>query len=314
MADIIMAETMDVSEETYKFTIDLIDINSISFNIMNTNTGVKYYLNIKKEDEWFNKNSHKIQNDFSQLYHILNDCVDNNESEFKYDLLEEKDNINFKISMKNKIKFFKLDLEFNLERYISENGLTDDRLNSLEYRFNKLKEEFNKFKGNNIRINNNIIYDGIQGEYKIYNECNNLVYKGGMKNGKRDGEGVQYCPDSGQIIYSGNFKDGYYHGKGILKETSCRGVASCHHKKASFNKGLLNGHVEHYILHRNIEEFKQQDSESYNGFIYGDLYYHQKNGSRVETHIQKQHDKVTTKHTNIAILDNPYVINDNQNN
>ena len=104
---------------------------------MNTNTGIKYYLNIEKEDEWFNKNSHKIQNDFSQLYHILNDCVNNNDSEFKYDLLEEKGNINFKISMKKETKFFKLDLQFNLERHISENGLIDDRLNSLEYRFNK---------------------------------------------------------------------------------------------------------------------------------------------------------------------------------
>jgi hypothetical protein len=167
MADIIMAETMDVSEETYKFTIDLIDINTISFNIMNTKTGIKYNLNIKKEDKWFNENSHKIQNDFSQLYHILNDCVDNSESEFKYGLLEEKDNINFKISMKKETKFFKLDLEFNLERHISENGLTDDRLNSLEYQFNKLKEE-------KLNIQSNIIIDSLK---KRINELEEKVTK-----------------------------------------------------------------------------------------------------------------------------------------
>ena len=45
MADIIMAESIDVSEKTYKFTIDLIDINTISFNIMNTDTGIR---NIKR--------------------------------------------------------------------------------------------------------------------------------------------------------------------------------------------------------------------------------------------------------------------------
>jgi len=91
MTDIIMAESIDVSEKTYKFTIDLIDINTISFNIMNTDTGINYKLNIKKDDEWCNGNLYKIQNDFGQLYQILNDCVDNDDSEFKYDLSEEKD-------------------------------------------------------------------------------------------------------------------------------------------------------------------------------------------------------------------------------
>ena len=141
MADIIMAESIDVSEKTYKFTIDLIDINTISFNIMNTDTGVNYKLYIKKDDEWCKENLYKIQNDFSQLYQILNDCVNNDRSEFKYDLSEEKNNINFKISMKHETKFFKLNLELNLERYISENGSTSDKVDSLEYRFNIYKNK-----------------------------------------------------------------------------------------------------------------------------------------------------------------------------
>ena len=165
MADIIMAESINVSEKTYKFTIDLIDINTISFNIMNTDTGVNYKLYIKKDSEWCKENLYKIQNDFSQLYQILNDCVNNDNSEFKYDLSEEKDNINFKISMKKETKFFKLNLELNLERYISENGIIDDRLNSIEYQLNKLREGNKKCnKKNNILDN---------GEYKIYNEYNN---------------------------------------------------------------------------------------------------------------------------------------------
>jgi hypothetical protein len=141
MADIIMAESIDVSENTYKFTIDLIDINTISFNIMNTDTGVNYKLYIKKDDEWCNRNLYKIQNDFGQLYQILNDCVNNDDSEFEYDLSEEKDNINFKISMKKETKFFKLDLEFNLKKHISENGSTSDKVDSLEYRFNIYKNK-----------------------------------------------------------------------------------------------------------------------------------------------------------------------------
>lgn len=145
-----MAESIDSSEKTYKFTINLIDINTISFNIMNTDTGINYKLNIKKDDEWCKENLYKIQNDFGQLYQILNDCVDNDDSEFKYDLSEEKDNINFKISMKKETKFFKLNLEFNLERFISENGIIDDRLNSIEYQLNKLR-------GDNKDINSNII-------------------------------------------------------------------------------------------------------------------------------------------------------------
>ena len=69
----------------------LIDINTISFNIMNTDTGINYKLYIKKDDEWCKENLYKIQNDFSQLYQILNDCVNNDSSEFKYDLSEESD-------------------------------------------------------------------------------------------------------------------------------------------------------------------------------------------------------------------------------
>ena len=140
MADIIMAESIDVSENTYKFTIDLIDINTISFNIMNTDTGVNYKLYIKKDDEWCNGNLYKTQNDFGQLYKMINDCVFNKESIFKYDLIEGKENIKFNMEMKKDSPFFKLDLEFNLKKHISENGLIDDRLNSIEYQLNKLRE------------------------------------------------------------------------------------------------------------------------------------------------------------------------------
>jgi len=145
MSEVVIAESIDNTndEQIYKYTIDMIDVNTILFNIMNTNTGINYKLHIKKDSEWCNENLYKIQNDFSQLYQMLNDCVNDEDSMFKYTLKEEKEYINFKMEMKNDTKFFKLDLEFKLDRHISENGIIDDRLNSIEYQFNIYKDKTN---------------------------------------------------------------------------------------------------------------------------------------------------------------------------
>ena len=54
MADIIIAENINSgNEENYKFTIDMINISTISLSIMNTETGINYKLHIKKEDDWY---------------------------------------------------------------------------------------------------------------------------------------------------------------------------------------------------------------------------------------------------------------------
>ena len=145
MSEVVIAESIDNTndEQIYKYNIDMIDVNTILFNIMNTNTGINYKLYIKKDSEWCNENLYKIQNDFSQLYQMLNDCVNDEDSMFKYTLKEEKEYINFKMEMKNDTKFFKLDLEFKLDRHISENGIIDDRLNSIEYQFNIYKDKTN---------------------------------------------------------------------------------------------------------------------------------------------------------------------------
>ena len=145
MSEVVIAESIDNTndEQIYKYNIDMIDVNTILFNIMNTNTGINYKLHIKKDSEWCNENLYKIQNDFSQLYQMLNDCVNDEDSMFKYTLKEEKEYINFKMEMKNDTTFFKLDLEFKLDRHISENGIIDDRLNSIEYQFNIYKDKTN---------------------------------------------------------------------------------------------------------------------------------------------------------------------------
>jgi hypothetical protein len=143
MTEVVIAKNIDIisQDEQYNYTIDLIDINTISFNIMNTDTGVNYKLYIKKDDEWCNGNLYKTQNDFGQLYKMINDCVFNKESIFKYDLIEEKENIKFNMEMKKDSPFFKLDLEFNLKKHISEKGSTSDKVDSLEYRFNIYKNK-----------------------------------------------------------------------------------------------------------------------------------------------------------------------------
>ena len=146
MSEVVIAENINCNDEEqiYKYTIDMIDINTILFNIMNTDTGINYKLHIKKNSEWCQENLYKTQNDFSQLYKMLNDCVFNKDSMFKYELIEEKENINFKMEMKNNTQFFVLELEFKLERHISENGIVDDRLNSIEYQFNIYKDKTNE--------------------------------------------------------------------------------------------------------------------------------------------------------------------------
>lgn len=142
MTEVVIADNIDlVNEDKYKFIVDMIDISTILINIMNTDTGINYKLYIKKDDEWYENNSHKIQNDFAQLYKLINDCLTNQDSEFEYKLVEEKDEINLKINMKKQSQFFKLELEFVLPRYISENGSTSDKVDSLEYRFNIYKNK-----------------------------------------------------------------------------------------------------------------------------------------------------------------------------
>lgn len=263
MAQVVLAENIDksITDELFKFTIEMIDINTICLDFMNTETGVKYKSYIKKGSAWCIQNLFKLQNDFSQLYQMLNDCIFNKDSIFKYTLNEEKEILKFIIDMKNPTKFLGINLELILERNISENGLTDDRLNCLEYQFNKLREKcIKKFSEKSIEKENDI--------YKIYNEYNNLVYKGGMKNGKRHGKGKQYCPDTRMIIYDGYFKNGYYDGEGTLNyKTESGDIGSYTYWKGNFNKGVFNGDITTYIKSQNSEGYSIHCKELYeNGY------------------------------------------------
>lgn len=277
MTEVIIADNIDiVNEDKYKFIVDMIDISTILINIMNTDTGINYKLYIKKDDKWYINNAHKIQNDFTQLYKLIEDCLTNQDSEFKYKLLEEKDEINLKINMKKQSQFFKLELEFVLPRYISENGIVDDRLNSLEYQINKIRksicvEHDLKTLYDNIKIieeNLSDISDKLHNkssnkDNKIYNEYGNLIYKGGIVNGKREGKGIEFCPISGQILYNGEFKNGYYHGNGILylKSSNQASVYSAYYQ-GNFNKGLFDGKIECYSVDE-AGKYKNSNKSTY---------------------------------------------------
>ena len=277
MTEVVIADNIDiVNEDKYKFVVDMIDISTILINIMNTDTGVNYKLYIKKDDKWYINNAHKIQNDFSQLYKLINDCLTNQYSEFKYKLLEEKDEINLKINMKKQSQFFKLELEFILPRYISENGIVDDRLNSLEYQINKIRksvyvEHDLKTLYDNIKIieeNLSDISDKLHNrssnkDNKIYNEYGNLIYKGDIVNGKREGKGIEFCPISGQILYNGEFKNGYYHGNGILylKSSNQASVYPAYYQ-GNFNKGLFDGKIDCYSIDK-AGKYKKSNESTY---------------------------------------------------
>lgn len=179
MAQVIIAENIySPNEETYKYIIEMIDINTLLFNIMNINTGINYKLYIKKDSEWYKENMHKIQNDFSQLYQIINDCIFDEESLFRYEIVEEKDIIKFLIRMKKDSKFFKVELDFELERYISDNGIIDDRLNSIEYQLNKLREDKIKNQSHiidSLKKSIKVLEEKMTKNYDLENKVNHLI-------------------------------------------------------------------------------------------------------------------------------------------
>lgn len=310
MAEVVIAENIDSSnEEPYKYIIEMIDIDTVLFNIMNTDTGINYKLYIKKDSEWCKENMYKIQNDFSQLYQIMNDCIFDDESDFRYELEQGKDMIKFKIMMKKDTKFFKLELDFELERYISENGLIDDRLNSIEYQLNKLREgditskkitELEK-KVCDIQLNINIIE--VENIYRVFNECNNLIYKGEMKNGKREGKGLEYCPHTGQIIYDGYFKEGYYHGHGKLYRKSdnpCISKNESTYWEGTFVKGLFNGVIRQYNKDGLRKYYLYNEITYKNGYAIEQTSYNDKGNS---TNNFKHPDILETPHMNEAMMD-----------
>ena len=241
-------------DEKYEWNVNLIYPDVIKIQAISITTGVEYILNLGKNKEWCKNNLIKLQNDFSQLYQVLDEAVCKRDGLFYYTVNEVNDNLKLIIKTNPETKFFKLELEIDIPRFISEHGLTAERIKCVEYQLNRLKEDFKTlqkptFISSHTQTETQTTTETQPGsiQKKIYNECGNLVYSGEMKNGKRDGNGIQYCPDSGQIIYEGQFKDGYYDGEGVLYGQSA-GITTynfmyCCYYKGTFKKGLFHDTV-----------------------------------------------------------------------
>ena len=225
------------NESIYHFKIELVEINKIMIEIFNSRTGIKYRTYLNNSDEWWEDNSSKFQNDFSKVYEIINNCISKTKEYLKYEIQEKNDILSLKIIYMNDL--FPFDVIIKIQRIISENGLTDEKINVLEYQLSKLRD---------IILFENIIYskqnsippDG--DNIEINNEVNNIIFKGSFKNNKRNGFGTEYDPNTGEGIFKGNYKDGYRDGEG---ETYINYILR---KKAEYKKGILHGKVINYQI------------------------------------------------------------------
>lgn len=208
--EIVEATAVDNSfddDETYKISLDMVQVDRIFINIFNTRSGFSFKTFIDKDSGWYKSNIYVYRDDFSQLYNILNKSLVQNDESLKYDLNEEKEKICLKISYNNDM--FPFELVIDIPRYISEKGELEDRINSLEYQVERLRS---KIKNKSMKVNDKMVND--IGE--IYNLYGHLVYKGEMKDGKPHGKGIKYFEDAGIIQYEGEFKNGLYDGQGVL--------------------------------------------------------------------------------------------------
>lgn len=195
---VISKKISNKEDENYQWKVQLIYLDLISIQAISINTGAVYKLNLEKNKEWCKKILINFQNDFSQLYHIIDEALFNKNESFSYTVNNKDDRLQLIVKTNPDVKFFKFEIEIDIPRFISEDGLISDRLNCVEYQLNYFKKNFNTKQ---VKCGDLI---------KIYNECGNLVYYGEMKNGKRNGQGKEYCSNSGELIYEGKFKGGYY--------------------------------------------------------------------------------------------------------
>lgn len=215
-------------DETYQFTVELMEIEKIMISVFNTQTGNTFKTYIDKEGEWFKSNIYIFHADFSKALTILKDSLLNNVPILPHNEKEIKDILTIAINYEDAMYPFQLTI--NIPKYVSKNGPLEDRIVSLEYQVNKLKLTQIKKK---------------QVSDEIYNEVGNLIYKGEMKDGKRHGKGIEYSPNiKGAVIYEGEFVDGYYEGEGVLNLVSSNSPT----RHQSYNTGTFKNGVYHGLI------------------------------------------------------------------
>ena len=244
--EIVKAHSIDTNidddDETYKISLNMVQVDRIDLSIFNTKSGITFKTFIDKGSEWYNDNIYVCRGDFSHLYNILQKAVGyrvKKSNNLNYTIIDNKDKIILKIIYNNDM--FPFNLSIDVPRYISEKGELEDRINSLEYQVERLRSKLNN---KTIKVNGEKIND--IGE--IYNIYGHLIYKGGMKNGKPHGKGIQYFQDAEVIQYEGEFKNGLYDGHGILTNNGTGNTLNGQKPLSSkyvgnFCKGLKNGEL-----------------------------------------------------------------------
>jgi len=260
----------DEEDETFKISLDMVQVDRIFINLFNTRSGFSFKTFIDKDSEWYKSNIYVYRDDFTQLYNILKKSLIENDKDLNYLIEENKDKIILKISYNNDM--FPFNLIIDVPRYISDKGELEDRINSLEYQVERLRSKLNN---KTIKINGEKITD--VGE--IYNHYGHLVYKGQMKNGKPHGKGIKYFEDSELILYEGEFKNGLYDGYGVLAnhgngDTNNGNKPSGGTYKGYFSKGLKHGEI---VNDDSLQGFKYYYNYKM-GLIDGQHKYIEKNG------------------------------------
>ena len=257
-------EVIDYSfgETKYNFTIEIIELEKLMISIFNGHTGVTYKTYLQKDDEWYKSNIYIFRGEFSRIFPLLQDSLLKNKDRLPHQEIEEPDQL--KIIINYEDDMYPFELVICVPKYVSENGPLEDRINSLEYQVSNLKrllyEKREKVKEGN----------------KIYNEVGNLIYEGSMKNGKRHGQGIEYCGTKNTLLYEGGFKDGYYEGQGTIYPdgNANSGTTYCFKKTGNFQQGLFHGLIEEYNNHNIVTSTIEyvsgkmdgkHESYSYNG-------------------------------------------------
>ena len=230
-------EVIDYSadDKVYQCTIEVMEIEKLMISLFNIHTGVTYKTYVTKEDEWFKSNIYIFRGDFKRVYPILRDSLLDNNERLPHQEVEESDKV--KVSITYEDDMYPFELVISIPKYISKNGPLEDRINSLEYQVANLKRLLHDKR------------EKVTEENKIYNEVGNLIYEGSIKNGKRHGQGKEYCGTKNLLLYEGEFKDGYYEGQGILWPNTCakNGIAELSiRKEGAFQCGKCHGHIMVY--------------------------------------------------------------------
>tara|TARA_Y100000389_G_scaffold28862_1_gene24630 strand:- start:466 stop:1386 length:921 start_codon:yes stop_codon:yes gene_type:complete len=245
-----------IGDETlYHFKVEIIEIEKVMVSVFNTQTGVTYKTYINKCDDWFKSNIYIFTGDFRKVFSILNESLIENKETLPHKEYEEHDMIKIIINYEHEL--YPFELELPIKKYVSENGVLDDRINSLEYQVHVLK---------NMLSSKTSIHSS---DGKIYNEVGNLIYEGEMKDGKRHGEGIEYCPTTGDKLRKGTFKDGYYNGT-VIRYNHDWFDKCCIEEESEYKQGKKHGFHKHYAARKCGDAYLYTTANYYRGIMHGE--------------------------------------------